>query len=674
MTLCSIRAKDSGLIEMVSRDEQAPCMTSRSSWSLGGLAIWAWLVPFMLLMRPYGGLVQDARIYVGRGVADLDPGGVGRDMMFAHDEQSRFSIMRAVVRSLLAALTPGEVSMLLALAGILLWLVAAAALARSLARGRAAWAAVVCVLVLPAQYGAFGVFSYAEAIATPRIFAEAAILGGLAALVSGHRLRGLMLLGAAMGFHPLMALPGLGLAALLLVRDDRRWLIPLGVVCAAILAAAALRLPLFDRLLVPVDTAWLGILRQRGEYLFPSRWPAAALSTCAYQLAAVAVAGSFSPPRVGALLWGTAGMAAFGALASLLFGDIVPSVLITQMQLWRWLWLLAVVGNASMALAAIDLWRRGSTAHVTLSLLALTFLLSAAPSLSMILAAVTVAWHVADLRGALPILSSRSVAVAVAVAAAIIDLSRDGAALSLLVQSAETQGGYINWPQISSVGLQTVPLVVAAVASALLSWRVAPLSARFGTAAALAAASVGGVLLWDGRTTERLSIEHRDGAAELRTLIGDTPGEILWIDERSEAWFFAARPAFFNAVQGAPILFSRELAIEWADRAANLLRLNLVRPEDVAPWADLPHSGDELVVLPTAVRAFCADPSRPAAIVAPGRQLAAAPPGWTVNLWRPAAPIRRLSTDDAGLHWRTIGAFTVIRCPASEVQHSAPRA
>jgi len=668
--------QDSGLIEMVSRGEQAPCMTSRSSWNLGKLALWASLVPFLLLMRPYGGLFQDARIYIGRGVADLDPGGVGRDMMFAHDEQSRFSIMRAVVRSLLAVLTPGEVSMLLALAGILLWLVAAAALARSLARGRVAWAAVVCVLVLPAQYGAFGVFSYAEAIATPRIFAEAAVLGGLAALLSGHRLRGLMLLGAAMGFHPLMALPGLGVAALLLVRDDRRWLIPLGAACATILAAAALRLPLFDRLLVPVDTAWLTILR-RAEYLFPSRWPAAVLSTFAYRLAAVAVAGSLSAPRVGAFLWGTAGVAVLGTLASLLFGDIVPSLLITQLQLWRWLWLLGLVGNASMALAAIGLWRRGSAGHFTLSLLALTFLSSAAPSLSMVLAAATVAWHVADLRGASPILSPRTVVVAAsaAVAVAIADLWCDGAALSLLVRSAEAQGGPITWAQISSVGLQTIPLVAAAVASALIPWRMVPSSARFAAAAALATASVAGILLWDNRTTERLSIEHRDGAAELRTLIGDTPGEILWIDEQSEAWFFAARPAFFNAVQGGPILFSRELAVQWADRAATLLRLHLVRPEDVAPWADPSRRSDELVVRPAAVRAFCADPSHPAAVVAPGEQLAAAPPGWTVNLWRPPAPTRRFSVDGAGLYWRTIGVFTVIRClPSETVQSPAPHA
>lgn len=651
-------------------------MTPQSSWNLKGVAIWAWLVPFLLLMRPYGGLIQDARIYVGRGVADLDPGGVGRDMMFAHDEQSRFSIMRAIIRSLLVVLTPGEASMLLALAGILLWLVGAAALARSLARGRAAWAAVVCVLVLPAQYGAFGVFSYAEAIATPRVFAEAAILGGLAALLSEHRLRGVILLCAAMGFHPLMALPGLGVAAFLLVRDDRRWLIPFSAVGAAVIVAAALKLPLFDRLLAPMDTGWLAILR-RAEYLFPSRWPAAVLSTLAFQLAAVAVAGSLSAPRVRAFLWGSAGVAVLGTLASLLFGDILPSILITQLQLWRWLWLLAVVGNASVALAAIGLWRRGPAGHVTLCLLVLTFLSSATPPLSMILAAATVVWHVADRKGVLPIMSPRAVVMAacVAVAVAIADLLRNGAALSLLVQCAEAQGGPITWPQISSVGLQTTPLVVAAVASALIPWRMVPSSARFAAAAALAAAAVGGILLWDSRTTERLSIEHGDGAPELRDLIGNMPGSVLWIDDRTEAWFIAARPAFFNAVQGGPILFSRELAVQWADRAATLLRLDLVRPEDVAPWAEPSRRLDELVVRPAAVRALCADPSHPAAVVAPGEQLAAAPPGWTVNLWRPPAPMRQFSVDSAGLYWRAIGVFTVIRClPSEAVQDPAPHA
>jgi hypothetical protein len=47
-----------------------------------------------LLSRPYPGIVQDAYIYMGRALADLDPDGIGRDLMFVHDGQFGFSLFR----------------------------------------------------------------------------------------------------------------------------------------------------------------------------------------------------------------------------------------------------------------------------------------------------------------------------------------------------------------------------------------------------------------------------------------------------------------------------------------------------------------------------------------------------------------------------------------------------
>ena len=192
--------------------------------------LWASLPPLMLLLHPYRGLVQDARIYLGRGVADHDPAGVGRDIVFADDAQTGFTLLRGVIRTLLDGMAPRDAAMGLALGGSLLWLGAALALSRSLAaamaRGEAAdrlaWAAMVAVLALPAQYGAFDTFAYAETIATPRVFAEAAVLAGLAMLLGGRRAGGLLLLALALALHPLMALPGLGIAAVVLVREDRR--------------------------------------------------------------------------------------------------------------------------------------------------------------------------------------------------------------------------------------------------------------------------------------------------------------------------------------------------------------------------------------------------------------------------------------------------------------------
>jgi len=54
------------------------------------------------LGRPYRGIFQDPQIYIGRAVADLDPSGVGRDLMFVHDGQFGFSLFPFVVRAMVA--------------------------------------------------------------------------------------------------------------------------------------------------------------------------------------------------------------------------------------------------------------------------------------------------------------------------------------------------------------------------------------------------------------------------------------------------------------------------------------------------------------------------------------------------------------------------------------------
>lgn len=650
-------------------------MTPRSSWNLEGVAIGAWLVPLMLLMRPYRGLIQDARIYVGRGVADLDPGGVGRDMMFAHDEQSRFSIMRLIVRTLLAALSPGHVSMLLAFVGIVLWLLAAAALARSLAPGKAAWAAVVCMLVLPAQYGAFGVFSYAEAIATPRLFAQAAVLAGLAALLARRPALGLVSLAAALALHPLMALPGLALAAMLLVHDNRRWFILLPVGFVVLIGAAFLSVPLAARLFVPVDTVWITILRNRSTYLFPSRWPVEAFGSIASQTTVAILAGSLSAPRIRVLLWGTVGVALGGLAASWLFGDLFPNVLTAQLQPWRALWLLAVLSNAAVVPCAAWLWRRGPAARLTLALLALTWLSANSAALATLLGIATFCCHAAERRGALPAVPESAVRVALVGVAilAMAHLIDAGSVLSLLLRSIGEHGSEVTWPLVLATRVLTVPLIAATATVALSPWpRVtAPIGvvACAGVLAVFAAVTT----LWDGRTTESRLTDARSGAPALRAMLAPSPGEVFWIDEDSENWFVAGRPAFLNATQAGPSLFSRDLALTWHDRATFLAGQGLLRPTEMAPWPDLSSRLDEISVQPGAVTAFCAYPSHPAALVMPGEQVASAPPGLFAGVWRPPAPIHRLSTDDAGIHWRTIDAFTVIRCrPSGTMPDLAP--
>jgi hypothetical protein len=70
-------------------------MTLNDSWQLPLVVL-----GFFLLSRPYLGIVQDAYVYMGRALADLDPGGVGRDLMFVHDGQFGFTLFRFVAKAM----------------------------------------------------------------------------------------------------------------------------------------------------------------------------------------------------------------------------------------------------------------------------------------------------------------------------------------------------------------------------------------------------------------------------------------------------------------------------------------------------------------------------------------------------------------------------------------------
>lgn len=660
-------------------------------------AMWLSLVPLTLLLHPYAGVVQDARIYIGRGVADRDPAGVGRDVMFAHDEQTGFSLMRELVDTSLHVMGPSATAMALTLVGVMAWLAAAVAVARTLggiarvdphdpasrspgaerasggvlprprsAKGLDAWAVAVCLVALPTFYGAYRVFDYAEAVATPRVFAEAAVLGAFAALMAERRRAAAGLLALAMAFHPLIALPGVAVGAVLLVRRDRRWLLAVAALAVATLAAAALKVPLAARLVEPMDDTWLSLLRQRSTYLFPSLWPAQSFGPILCQATAVAVAAAVSAPAVRALLLANLGVAGLGLAASWVAGDLHASTLIVQLQPWRALWLLATFGNAALALAAIALWRRGAEARLTLAPLALAWLWSDQLGLAAALAVLTLCWLAAVLRNAVPPVSPllRWAVAGTVCAVALFELADAAWVGFAAVRAAHAQGGRAGWPMVVGLQIPTVPVVAGALALALLA--PARLSARWrrGMAAAVVCGCVASALQWDGRPAERRLAEDGGADPALRAAIGPAAGDVMWVDEDSETWFLAGRPSFFNSVQGAPILFSRTLALDWADRAAFARRLGLAREAAVSPWAD-PHPRlDPVVLRADAVALFCASPRRPAAVVAPGEQRGAAPAGWTASLWRPAAPFRRLWLDGEAIRWTSFDVFTVIRCPA----------
>ena len=233
---------------------------------------------------PYMGLWHDARLYALEALARVTPGVFDRDLFLAYGSQGGFTLFPALFGGLIKWFGLESAAFSLALAGKLLWLAALAYLARQLMPAPIWFFACLPVLAFPAFYDGHKIFSYGESFATPRIYAEAFTMLALAAWSRGRHIAAVALVFAAGAMHPLMALPGGVLLALLAWAEfGQKRLAWLALGGLAVLAATVAVYPdLANRLLSTYDPAWFEAVRARNPFVFLDTWDVAAFNRMAW--------------------------------------------------------------------------------------------------------------------------------------------------------------------------------------------------------------------------------------------------------------------------------------------------------------------------------------------------------------------------------------------------------
>ena len=353
-------------------EPSAPLQRRHENSVIAALAAYApYIAAFLvwMLSHPFEGVAGDGIIYISRAVADLDPDGLGKDMMFVHDGQSNFSLFRLLARFLTAELGPTNTTFVLAIVNSVTWFVAFAYLARRAFDRRIAWLATMFVAVLPLDYGAFHILHAGEIFAVPRPLAEALVFLALAAILQRRFwLASGWFAGAAI-LHPIMLLAGVAVAILVVV-DRVRWLALVLVVASAILLGCAYaNVPVIDRLLTIVDPEWQNLLKIRHPYLYPTLWQPEMFGRTALSVATLSIASRLTHGLPRRLLLAAAVVGPLGILVSALVGDVAAVLLIEQIQLWRMEWLTSTLGAAALALCAANLWPEGGLRRLTFMLL-----------------------------------------------------------------------------------------------------------------------------------------------------------------------------------------------------------------------------------------------------------------------------------------------------------------
>jgi hypothetical protein len=534
-------------------------------WLFGALFVAA----LFLLREPYRGIRHDAVLYVGQALMHLDPSWTSRDFYFAYGSQDQFTLFSRALAFLVSAVGLSASQFIVLALG---YVVSAFALYRLL-DGQPPllrWLALAGAACVPHFYGgrAFSVF---EPFATARTLAEPLALLALTALLENRKAWAVVALAACAAMHPLVAIPTAIVMWIMLVLQDRRWLWAAALAVPIVALGAAGVVP-FSRLLARYDDDWFPVVAIINALVYVSEWEIETWTVTLFELAILAVAvRRMSTPL--AQVGRAALIAAIGAcVVSFFAADLFHDVLLTQLQLWRVLWLSHLAMILCLPVLVLDEWRKGGMGR--LAAIALLCAVSAVETATLY------GWALALWCGLALVLSARNVkvsagvlklAIAATLAAAVGTSALTG--WSLVYQVAQHDRG-LALSHLWSVPF-ALPLITLPFAALMLwawgragTWRIA--------AGALAAVMfLGALAQYDQRTAWTRYIESPQAQANpLRQRI---PKEavVFWENgDLAPIWLMLRRASFAGGGQFSGVLFNRETAMASRERAEMKIPLN----------------------------------------------------------------------------------------------------
>jgi len=537
------------------------CVTLAASYVL----IWT-------IRKYYGGLDDDAQLYAFQAIARLNPGLATTDLFLKFGSQDNYTIFTGVFAWFIKHLGLASAAALLTIISHAWSAIATWFIANHLTSRKYAWLITGIVLVVPGEYGAFGVFQYSETFFTARLPAEALTLTAIALALASRF--GLALLVAALALltHPLMAMPGL--LVLLLYRFPfllgPRYLL-LGCVAFAAIIAVAKFFP--HPPIVMMDSEWLAMVRARSFFMFADEWRAVDwdLSLLAFLtiLFAIASTGSLTIRRLGlsSIAVGVTGLA-----LTTISSFAAPVALLIQGQPWRWTWICAYLAVAMLPIAVISCWQSRDTARRAIALLLCTAWIPTVSWASSIpigspLAALCILliWQRQRLDAQyVKYLVAFSLCVAATMLASVL-----ASALTLAQLEFTTNKEPLLIERIRDV----IDLTLPAVALTWALWFATVQSRRLLstlftcmiTIALFAPIAPRAYRNWTIQAYETGYAAFTDWRRAL-----DHKRSVFWPDDTPAVWLLLDSPAYLSTSQSAGIVFSRQTASEVARRAAVL--------------------------------------------------------------------------------------------------------
>ena len=584
-----------------------------------------------LFAQPYFGVRHDGVLYLGQVIHRLWPKTLAQDLFFAHGSQDSFSIYSLTFAPLYWLADVAAIQMAAVVLSQIASLTALFRLMRPLNDPRLAWSALLAPAVMMHLYGGTGALGFGETFLTARTVAEPLALWGLACWLERRLAWGAVLLVLSTLFHPLMALPALVVAWLWACMEDKRWLGALALLVPVLLMAWLGIGPgaaLFKR----YDPRWWALIKEVNELVVLDNWVREDWQSALADAAVLGAASRLLPAPLSRLAGCTLAAAASLLGLAALGGELLHNELLTQLQLWRGLWLARALAVTCTPALLWTLWCSNGRLGPMLALstaLALTVCDLRWPVGIPVLLVWTglhaLVWHQG--KALSPGLIRLSMAASLA--------GTLGLGLMMFLHLRATPIDEVTSLDFGTIGLVLLcwPLPVIAAAAWLLN---RPLRARW--QALLVGLAVGASVLfaamqWDHRTPLARALEA--GLKREHPFSAWIPpqAQVYWHDQLSAPWLLLHRASYYARGQGAGLLFNQGTADDYGPRWAAFRSIRQKR-ESCEATRQLTgvHAGDAPCwqLSESQVREVCISEQRLDFVVAPERYSKPPLSIWTV--------------------------------------------
>jgi hypothetical protein len=546
------------------------------------LALACALLAVWIVQHPAVGFDHDSKLYLIQALARLSPELFSQDVFLRFGSQDQYTLFSPLFAGGMRLFGVENAALVFSFVAQASFFTAVVVLARMLMPARLVWLGVLLVCAVPGFYGPGFIFKIVEEFVTPRLFAEALVVAGLAAylqrrfvLAATFGLAGLLL-------HPLMTAGGVVIALLTNVTPPR---VRAAAIAAGIVGAGGLFAWLATHgHQIRFDEPWLRLLQSGLWYLWPSNWDLGTWARTAV-MASTLASGMFVLERSHARTLCTAGLIA--ALASIalnyFFGDLLELVLAVQSQPYRWLWVSTLISLLLLPLIANNLWSRGSLGH-TAALLLIGAWLCRSESYGMGIAVLALLASVGATKSNVPLPANTQRLIRIgAIGVLALAAASHIAYLSLWVDSVEFTEAP-RWLQNLRIASRTgtLPVVIFLliyVAVDKLRSTGRRLGVVAGCLAMLAVLAPASAQEWTMRWYSRDFAAFADWRAQIP--VGT---EVLWFDAPVSTWMLLERPGYLSNLQETSGVFSRRAAM------ALKKRVDMLEPyisgEVGAAWRD----------------------------------------------------------------------------------------